>query len=212
VRVSFFFNCLRRYRSLHSEALMADRLTLTLEEFAALDGVPGRDTLRRMIKENPDFPAKPGSNGVAYEIDVERAIEWLRGRDQRRRTEQEEREAAARQLALDMLGTDAAADLDRGQTVGERKALLEEEFYAIKVAEKRGDLIRKDSIEAAIADVIVTDARRRGTFVSRLSKRVTLTREQIAAAEAMIDLDRAAFANELQALAAPGGASGGDDA
>ena len=57
---------------------MSDRLTLTLEEFAKLDGVPGRDTLRRIIKDNPDFPAKPGSNGVAYEIDVEAGIAWLK--------------------------------------------------------------------------------------------------------------------------------------
>lgn len=188
---------------------MADRLTMTLEEFAALDGVPGRDVLRRMIKDNPDFPAKPGSNGVAYEIDVELAIEWLRTRDDRRRVDEEERAAAARQLALDMLGSDAAANLDRGSSASERKALLEEEFYAIKVAEKRGELIRKDSIEAAISNVLVVDARSRTSFMGRLAKRATLSREAIAAGEALMAHDMKQFAQALVALAeTPSGSEG----
>lgn len=186
---------------------MVERLTMTLEEFAAIEGVPGRDVLRRIIRDNADFPATPGSNGVAYQIDVAAAIEWLKGRDERRRAEEEERAASARQLALEMLGTDAAADVDRGSSASERKALLEEEFYAIKVAEKRGELIRKDSIEAAISDVLVADAQRRASFITRLAKRVNLSREQLAAAEELIDLDRRQFAAALQAL--PLGGSNG---
>lgn len=180
---------------------MAERLNMTLEEFAALDGVPGRDVLRRMIRDNPDFPATPGSNGVAYQIDVAAAIEWLRNRDERRRAEDEDRAVSARQLALEMLGADAAADIDRGASPSERKALLEEEFYAIKVAEKRSELIRKADIESAIASVLVADARQRSNFMSRLAKRVSLTREQLAAGEAMMDQDRRQFAAALEALA-----------
>lgn len=179
---------------------MADRPTLTLEEFAALDGIPGRDTLRRIIRDNPDFPATPGSNGVAYRIDVERAIEWLRSRDERRRIEEEERAASARQLALEMLGPDAAVDIDRGHSPSERKALLEEEFYAIKVAEKRGELIRKESIEAAIANVLALDAKRRREFVPRLAMRINLNREQIAEAQALVEHDMQEFAAALQNL------------
>jgi hypothetical protein len=180
---------------------MVDRLTMTLEEFAALDGVPGRDVLRRIIKDNDDFPATPGTNGVAYQIDVAAAIEWLRSRDDRRRAAEEQRAAAARQLALDMLGADAVSNVDRGSTPSERKALLEEEFYAIKVAEKRGELIRKDSIEGAIADVLSTDAQQRRSFVARLAKRLSLTREQLHEAELMMEQDRRQFAAALNSLA-----------
>lgn len=174
---------------------------MTLEEFAALDGVPGRDVLRRTIRDNSDFPATPGTNGVAYQIDVAAAIEWLRGRDERRRLEEEERAAAARQLALDMLGSDAAADVDRGTSSSERKALLEEEFYAIKVAEKRGELVRKADIEAAIANVLAIDARRRTDFVARLAKRIALSRDQIRQAEILMEHDCRQFAAALEALA-----------
>lgn len=180
---------------------MDSHLTMTLEEFAAIEGVPGRDVLRRIIRDNPDFPAKAGSNGVAYEIDVAAAIEWLKGREERRRAEDEERAAAARQLALDMLGSDAASNVDRSVSASERKALLEEEFYAIKVAEKRGELIRKDSIEAAISNVLALDAQQRRTFVARLAKHVNLTREQMHEAELMVDQDRRQFAAALNALA-----------
>lgn len=184
---------------------MSDKVTVTLEEFAKLDGIPGRDTLRRLIKENEDFPAKTGSNGVAYEIDLAAGIEWFRAREARREAELAERAEAARQLALDMLGEAAATDIDRGKSSSERKKLLEEEFYAIKVGEKRRELIRKDSIEAAIADVIAKDVRARSTFMARLGKRVELTRDQIAAGEAMIAADSRAFADALERLTSEGG-------
>lgn len=179
---------------------MTDTLIASLAEFAAIPGVPSEVTLRKIIKENPDFPAKPGTNGVAYEIDTAAAIEWLQARDERRIAEEREHAAAVKQLGLELLGDKAATDIDRAITPGERRELLEEEFYAIKVAEKRGELIRKAEIEAAIADVLVTDARRRATFMARLAKRVDLDRGQIAAGEALMDSDRRAFAQELQGL------------
>ncbi len=179
---------------------MAERLTMTLEEFAAIEGIPGRDVLRRIIRDNPDFPATPGTNGVAYQIDVAAAVEWLKARDERRRADEEGRAAAARQLALDMLGSDAVADINQSASPSERKALLEEEFYAIKVAEKRGELIRKASVEAAIADVLAIDAKRRIEFVSRLSKVISLTREQITEAERLSEMDRQQLAAALQSL------------
>ena len=63
---------------------MTDRITASLAEFAAIPGVPSQVTLRQLIKDNPDFPAKPGTNGVAYEIDVASAIAWVKARDEKR--------------------------------------------------------------------------------------------------------------------------------
>lgn len=182
---------------------MADgeRLIATLAEFAAIPGVPSEVTLRRLIKDNPDFPAKPGTNGVAYEIEVAEGVAWLKARDERRITAEREHADAVRQLGLELLGGDAAADVDQaGLSASDRKVLLEEELYAIKVAEKRGDLIRKADIEAAIADVLVRDAQRRATFMARLGKRVDLSREIIAAGEALMDADRRAYATALERL------------
>lgn len=194
---------------------MAEGLTATLGEFAAIQGVPSEPTLRRLIKENPDFPAVPGTNGVAYLIDVAGAVAWLKERDAKRVAAERAHAEQVRQLGLELLGEDAAADVGQaGLSIDERKKLLEEEFYAIKVAEKRGELIRKADVEAAIADVIVADARNRANFMARLAKRVTLGREQIAAGQELMDHDRRQFAAALERLtekkdadAASGGAA-----
>lgn len=183
---------------------MAETLFASLEEFARIPGVPSQPTLRQLIKDNPDFPATPGTNGRAYEIDVRAAIEWLKAREARRVAAERDHAEAVRQLGLELLGNDAAADVDQaGLSASERKALLEEEFYAIKVAEKRGELIRKAEIEAAISDVLVRDAQRRATFMGRLAKRVDLERGVIAAGEALMDADRRAFASALERLTEP---------
>jgi hypothetical protein len=185
-----------------SVSLVADGLTASLAEFAAIPGVPSEVTLRKLIKENADFPAVPGTNGVAYLIDVAEAVAWLKERDAKRIAADREHAEQVRQLGLELLGADAAADVGQaGLSIDERKKLLEEEFYAIKVAEKRGDLIRKADIEAAIADVIVADARNRANFMARLAKRVTLGREQIAAGQELMDHDRRQFAAALERLA-----------
>lgn len=180
---------------------MTETLIASLAEFAAIPGVPSEVTLRRLIKENPDFPAVPGTNGVAYEIDVRAGIEWLKAREARRIAAEREHAEQVRQLALELLGEDAAADVSQaGLSIDERKKLLEEEFYAIKIAEKRGELIRKADIEAAISDVLVADARRRASFMTRLAKRVSLSREQLAAAEELMEFDRRQFAAALKGL------------
>lgn len=190
---------------------MPDRVTLTLEEFAKIEGVPGRDTLRRLIRDNPDFPASVGKNGVAYAVDVEAGIRWLQEREARRAAEEAERSEAARELALGLLGEASATNLATSNSAAERKAILEEEFYAIKVAEKRRELIRKADVEAAIADVIVADVRQRATFMARLARRVELTREQIVAGEAIMDADRKKFAAALENLTAEDAQEGGGD-
>jgi hypothetical protein len=180
---------------------VTETLIASLAEFAAIPGVPSEVTLRRLIKENPDFPAVPGTNGVAYEIDVRAGIEWLKAREARRIAAEREHAEQVRQLALELLGEDAAANVSQaGLSIDERRKLLEEEFYAIKVAEKRGELIRKADIEAAISDVLVADAHRRASFMTRLAKRVSLSREQLAAAEELMEFDRRQFAAALKGL------------
>lgn len=180
---------------------MAEALIASLGEFAAIPGVPSEPTLRRLIKENPDFPANPGTNGQAYEIDVAAGVAWLKAREAKRVQSERDHAERVRQLGLELLGEGAAADVSQvGLSADERRKLLEEEFYAIKVAEKRGELIRKIEIEAAISDVLVADAQRRASFMTRLAKRVNLTREQLAAAEELIDYDRRQFAAALKGL------------
>lgn len=180
---------------------MVEPLIASLGEFAAIPGVPSEPTLRKLIREHPDFPATPGTNGQAYEIDVAAGIAWLKAREARRIEAERAHAEKVRQLGLELLGEGAAADVSQaGLSAEERRKLLEEEFYAIKVAEKRRELIRKADVEAAIADVLATDAQRRSDFMARLAKRVALTRDQIAAAEELLEHDRRQFAAALKGV------------
>lgn len=177
-------------------------MLVQLGELAAVPGMPSEATLRKLVRENEDFPVvSRGKNGVAYEIDLERAIQWVREREEKALEADRARQTEVRQFALDLLGPDAASDQGReGLSALERKQLLEEELVAIKLAERKGELIRKASVESALASVIVKDAQRRGSFSARLAKRIDLPRDLIAAIDALQELDRKTFAEELEQL------------
>lgn len=179
----------------------------SLGEFCSIPGVPSEPTMRGLIRDNPDFPAKVGTNGKSYEIDVRAAIAWLQEREAKRVEAQRAHAEQVVQLGLELLGEGAAADVSQvGLSAEERRKLLEEELYAIKVAERRGELIRKADVEAAIIDVLATDARKRGEFMARLAKRVRLSREVIVAGELLMELDRKQFAAALKAITEMGDA------
>lgn len=182
---------------------MADGPVLgTLGDLAAVPGMPSEPTLRKIIRENPDFPVvSVGSNGVAYEIDVEQAVLWLRKRQEDDREAARARSAQVAQFALDLLGRDAAAAPgEAGLSPVERKQLLEEELVAIKVEERRGQLIRKDSVEEALGSVVVMDRELRKSFAARLSKRIELTRDLIAAIDALNEKDQRDLAARMEKI------------
>lgn len=183
-------------------SVVAEPVLVQLGELAAVPGMPSEATLRKLVRENDDFPVvSRGKNGVAYEIDLERAVQWIRDNEEKKLQAQRERQDEVRQFAMDFLGPDAASDQGQsGLSAAERKQLLEEELVAIKLAERKGELIRKASIESALATVLIKDAQRRSSFSQRLAKRIDLPRDVIAAIDAMQEFDRESFARELEQI------------
>lgn len=179
-----------------------ERVIASLGDLAAVPGMPTEPTLRKLIRENPDFPiVSIGKSGQSYEIDVEAAIEWIKAHEEKRREAEAAQRNRVQQYALELLGYDAASNNEQaGLSPAERKALLEEELVAIKVAERRGQLIRKASVEEALAAMMVLDARRRETFTARLAKRIDLPREALTAIAAMMEQDRRALAADMEKL------------
>jgi len=179
-----------------------ERVIGSLGDLAAVPGVPTEPTLRKLIRENADFPiVSIGKNGVAYEIDVEAAISWLKAHEEKRREAEAAQRNRVHQFALELLGDDAASNGEAaGLSASERKALLEEELVAIKVQERRGQLIRKASVEEAVASILLFDNRLRDTFSARLAKRIELPRDVIAAIDTMMDQDRRTLAAEMEKL------------
>jgi len=178
----------------------------------AATGLASEPTLRKWIQAQPDQPwiIKRGSNGDAYEIDIPTAIDAWRGEEQRKTDEARQRAADLRQLGLDLGLGDAGADQLPGLSIAERKALLEEELVAIKLAEKRGELIRRNDVEAAIGDVLVKFRQKGVSFAARLAKRIDLTRDQITAIERLMSADQAELADMMENWK-PNGGDGRDD-
>lgn len=175
----------------------------SLQELASLPGMPSEPTVRKLIAKHADFPIlKRGTNGDAYEIDLGEAASFILGLRQKEEAEARSRAEEVRQFGLDLLGPDAVA-LDASQvglTGKERRELLEEEVAAIKLAEKRRELVRKASVEAAIAAFMVWLGQRQASFSARLAKRADVPREVLHAVDKLIEADRAEIAAKMEAM------------
>lgn len=192
---------------------MSERVLGSLGDLAAVPGVPSEPTLRKLIRENADFPVvSVGKNGQAYEIDVEAAIGWLKAHEEQRREAERARTAEVRQFALELLGPDAATEnRSEGLSIVERKQLLEEELVAMKVSERRGELVRKASIEAAFAAVFDLLNQQRRSLSARLAKRMDLSRAQQLVIDEMLDRDLQALADKFEEMGRKGAVADGSE-
>jgi len=190
-------------------------MIVSLGELAAIPGMPSEPTLRKLIEQNADFPViSRGKNGQAYEFDLEAAVTFIK--DLRRREEEQARARSeeVRQLGLQLLGDDALAADERtvGLTPTERKAMLEEELLATKLAVQRGELVRKLEIEAALGQFVIMVAEKLVTFSARLAKRADISRDVIAVIDRMIEADRRDIAAAMERMSNAAPASEGDPA
>lgn len=165
----------------------------------AATGLASEPTLRKWILSQPDqdWIIKRGSNGDAYEIDIPAAIAAWKAEEERKTEEARQRANDLRQLGFDLLG-DQIAPTSQGVSVVERRQLLEEELVAIKLAEKRRQLVPRAAVEATIGDVLVRFRQRGTTFASRLAKRIDLTRDQITAIDKLALQDQQALADMME--------------
>jgi len=166
-----------------------------------MPGMPSEPTLRKLMAERPDFPlVSRGTNGVAYEIELEEAFAFVRGLEAEKRAVAESRNAEIRQLGLELLGEDAASASGNQSMLSseDRKRLLEEELAAIRVAEKRRELVRKGPVIAAVGELVLYIAEKQKTLADRLGKRAHAPREVLAALDRLIDQDRREIAARME--------------
>ena len=173
-----------------------------LGDLALMPGMPSEVTLRKLIIERPDFPIiSRGKNGVAYEIELIDAFAFVRGIEDEKQRAASVKADALRQLGLELLGADAAsADAPMAMSSADRRALMEEELVAIKLAEKRGSLVRKDQVIAAVSDFVMMVAERQKTLVDRLAKLADLPRDALTALDRLIEHDRRDVADRMEQI------------
>lgn len=182
---------------------------VSLGELAAFPGLPSEPTLRKMITDNPDFPViSRGKNGVAYEFDLIASIQFIKSLEAKKEEADRARAEEVRQFGLDLLGADAAADMEAvGMTASERKALLEYEFIAMKLGRERGEFVRKASVDAAFAAVFQKLNAQRRKLVQRMTRRVELSREQIGVMESILEADLHELADAFEEMGTIGDAA-----
>lgn len=164
----------------------------------AATGLASEPTLRKWLRDLPDcdWLKKRGSNGDAYEIDIPEAIEAWKAKEAEKAEIERRKSEDLRQMGLD-LGLAAPAH-EIGLSIADRKQLIDEEISAMKLAQLRKELVAVASVEASVGDILVRDAQRRSTFGARLAKKIDLSREQLAAIEALITADQTWFANLME--------------
>ena len=173
----------------------------SLGDLALMPGMPSEPTLRKLMAERPDFPiVARGSNGVAYEIELEAAFAFVRGLEDEKRKLVDARNAEIRQLGFELLGDDAASAAMAPSMLSsaDRKQILEEELAAIRVGERRRELVRKGPVIAATGDLVLFIAERMKTLPDRLGKRTHVSREVLAALDRLIEQDRRDIAARME--------------
>lgn len=177
-------------------------------------GIASEPTLRKWITAEPDqaWILKRGSNGDAYEIDIPGAVEAFRAAEEAKAQAVRDRAAAVRQLALELgIGSDQDEQSEVSLSILERRQLLEEEFVAIKLSEKRRQLVRFAEAQAAWGDVLVKFAQLGRTFAARVAKRIDLSRAQITEIDRMVERDLRELADMMEKMEVEVG-NGGDGA
>ena len=173
----------------------------SLGDLAMMPGMPSEPTLRKLITERPDFPLiSRGTNGVAYEIDLEAAFAFVQGLEAEKRAAIEARNAEIRQLGFELLGNDAASASATNAALSsdDRRRLLEEELAAIRVAERRRELVRKAQVISAVGDLILFIAEKQKTLADRLGKRAHAAREVLDALDRLVEQDRRDIAARME--------------
>lgn len=181
----------------------------SLGELASMPGMPSEPTLKKMLAEHPGFPVlKRGKNGVAYEFDLVAAHQFVTAIRAAEEEAARSRAAEVHQLGLELMGgVSLAGSSDAGLTASDRKTMMEAEILANRLGKDRGELVIKVSVEAAVAAVFQLLNGKYLSFGARLSKRIELTREQIAIVEQMAERDLVELASKFEEMGGTGDAT-----
>lgn len=160
-------------------------------------GIASEPTLRKWLKDQRDcdWLKKRGSNGDAYEIDIPGAIAAWRAKENEKAEAERQKSELLGQIAMDLGLSQPTGPM---VSIADRKALIDEEVAAMKLAQLRRELVSVAEVEAAIGDVLSRYAQRASSFAARLAKKIDLSREQIAAIETLRAADQTWFADQME--------------
>ncbi len=166
---------------------MAER-TVNLTELADVLRV-STNTLREVVRKAADFPVVArGSNGVAYEFDLDDVVAWWRANDERVESEKADRRGQLDLWRSEIFGD--RADDDRaapGLTATERRAEFEAQLMADKLRRQRGETIERATLERIVAAAVAEVRNGMLQVPAEFAKRRSLDREARIELESMIE-------------------------
>jgi hypothetical protein len=160
---------------------------------------PLADWLKSLPAETEWIFKRATAKGDPWDIDLAAAVVAWNARQDEKTQAARDRADLINQLALD-LGLNPRPETHSDVSINERKALLEEEVLAIKLAEKRGELIRKRDVEAAAADAMSKHRSSFESLAAELAMKLDLDRDQIAIVEKSVSIRLHAFADDMENL------------
>lgn len=112
------------------------------------------NALREFIRNHPDFPVlRRGSNGVAYEFDLDKVLAWYAAHDEAKSEKQRKRQAELDLWRRDFYGEEQTDEDAIKLSPAERKLLAD----AVRV-EDYNRKIRQELIERAPVEAILNEA------------------------------------------------------
>ena len=175
----------------------------SLADLANMTGMPSEPTLRKIIADNADFPiVSRGKNGRAFEIDLRAAFAFVRGLAERAEEEARAHREAVNQLSLQLLGDDALTAGERvvALSPAEQAQAMNAEFLRMKIAERRGELIRASEVESGFSDLMVWFHDGGRGFSAKCARRGSFSRQQLALIDQVMDELMAQLADRMEGV------------
>lgn len=154
-----------------------------------------------------------GSNGVAYQLDLRQVGAWRREEIERADDERTRREAANRQLALELFGGELLTTSgDGGQhlTPKQMRELADAQKHLMLVERERGSLVKADDMAVAISGAFKRIADRLRLIPDDLQRRHGLDADVASHVADQVDDALNDLADELEAASTAELERGGD--
>jgi hypothetical protein len=164
---------------------------------------PLADWLRSLPRGTKWIFKRATSKGDPWDIDLDAATVAWHSQKEQKVEKARNRDEAIKQFSIER-GFTQIANTEIVLSIKERKLLLDEEYSALRLGEKRGSLIRKLDVEVAAANLLSENRSSWEGFSAELSMKLGLNNEQIVIVDNMIAKRLNRFADKLESLGEDG--------
>lgn len=158
---------------------------LNKKQLAEALGEVSVNTIDKWLVQGLPYEAK-GTNGQAYEFKLSRCYAWKKGREAEQQEASEKAARAVHQMRMALLGGDTGSS-EMALSPKQRKELYEAEHAYNKLAQSRGELIKREEVFSLLTSVFASVRATIDGMPDRLSRDAGLNGRQAEAAVSVAD-------------------------